>query len=74
MNKKAQQFGILSVIMGVIAIVGYVALLPLLNSVISDALPYMDSWTTIIVTLLPLIIALMIVVGIVNGNSQRQMA
>lgn len=74
MNKKAQQFGILSVIMGIIAIIGYVALLPLLNTVISGALPYMDSWTTIIVTLFPLIIALMIVVGIINGNNQRQMA
>ncbi len=69
MNAKGQ-FGITGIIMTFIAIVCFVALLPAINSVISGALPYMDSWTTLVVTLIPLIIALMIVVGIVSYNNQ----
>jgi predicted Kef-type K+ transport protein len=72
MSKKGQ-IGITGIIMGVISIIVFVALLPILNTVISDGLPYMDSWTTLVVTLLPLIFALMIVVGIVNYNRQVPM-
>lgn len=71
MNKKGQ-FGITSVIMGIVAIIVFVALLPVLNTVISDGLPYMDSWTTLIVTIMPLVIALMIIVGIVSYNNQQR--
>jgi len=72
MSKKGQ-IGITGIIMGVISIIVFVALLPILNTVISDGLPYMDSWTTLVVTLLPLIFALMIVVGILNYNRQVPM-
>lgn len=72
MSKKGQ-IGITGIIMGAISIIVFVALLPILNTVISDGLPYMDSWTTLVVTLLPLIFALMIVVGIVNYNRQVPM-
>ena len=72
MSKKGQ-IGITGIIMGIISIIVFVALLPILNTVISDGLPYMDSWTTLVVTLLPLIFALMIVVGIVNYNRQVPM-
>ena len=72
MSKKGQ-IGITGIIMGIISIIVFVALLPILNTVISDGLPYMDSWTTLVVTLLPLIFALMIVVGILNYNRQVPM-
>ena len=64
MNKKGA-FSVVALIMGFATIVCFVALLPALNSVISSGLPYMDTWTTLIVTLIPLIMVLMIVVGIV---------
>lgn len=70
---KKGQIGITGIIMGVISVIVFIALLPILNTVISDGLPYMDDWTILVVTLIPLIFALMIVVGIVNYNRQQPM-
>lgn len=64
MNKKGA-FSVIALILGFTTIVCYVALLPVLNTVISEALPYADAWTGVVIQLLPLIMLLMIVVGIV---------
>jgi uncharacterized BrkB/YihY/UPF0761 family membrane protein len=64
MNRKGA-FSVMALILGFVTVVCYVALLPVLNSVIAGALPYTDPWTTLIIQLIPLIMLLMIVVGII---------
>jgi hypothetical protein len=70
MNNKGA-FNIMALIIGFITIVGYVALLPVLNDVISDALPYADAWTSLLIQLFPLIIALMIIYGLVSSGQSE---
>lgn len=64
MNKKGV-FSVTALIMGVITLICYAAMLPLINDIISDTLPYADAWVQLILEALPIIMLLMIVVGII---------
>jgi hypothetical protein len=56
----------------VITLIVYGAMLPVINSVISDTLPYADAWTQLILNAIPLIMLLMIIVGMLQQNQQNQ--
>lgn len=64
-NKKGA-FSITALIMGVITLITFVALLPVISWAISSALPSLDPMEQFVISLIPIIILLMIIVGIVN--------
>lgn len=64
-NMRKGQMTIPSIIMAVVSLIIFLALLPVVNQVISDHSGDMDAMTLIIVELFPLIIILCIVGSIV---------
>lgn len=65
MNKKGE-FSITALIMGVITLITFVALLPVISWAIQTAIPVLDPMERFVIALIPIIILLMIIVGIVN--------
>ena len=71
-NKKGA-FSITALIMGVITLITFVALLPVISWAISEALPNLDPIESFVITLIPLILLLMIIVGIIQyGKPQYE--
>jgi len=71
LNKKAG-FSVVGLIMTFITLVVYVAFLPAINDIISDALPSLDSMSALIIQLFPLMILLMIIVGMIQSGRTEQ--
>jgi hypothetical protein len=65
LNKKGA-FSVTALIMGVITLIIYVAFIPTLNTIISTAIPDLDDMSALIISLFPLILLLMIIVGVVS--------
>lgn len=64
-NKKGA-FSITALIMGVITLIAYASLLPVISWAISTAMPYLDPMEQFVIALIPLVILLMILVGIIS--------
>jgi len=72
LNKKGVT--VIGIIMSFIALLIYVAFLPTILALISTALPYLtgDPMTTMIISLFPLILLLMVIVGTISGGEVRE--
>lgn len=64
-NKKGA-FSITGLIMGVITLIIYVAFLPVINEVIAVAIPELNNMEALIISLFPLVLLLMIIVGVIS--------
>ena len=58
--KRKGQFTIIALMMTFIMLLIYAAFLPAINEIIADVLPQVDSMTGIIISMIPLAIAMMI--------------
>ena len=70
MNKKGG-FSVVQLLLTFVMLLIYVALLPAISTIISDALPYLDSMTQMIIQLFPLVIMVMILVSTIADDRQR---
>jgi hypothetical protein len=66
MVNKRGAFSVTALIMGIITLIIYVAFIPTINSIISTAIPQLDSMSALIISLFPFILLLMIIVGVVS--------
>jgi len=71
MNKKGG-FNVVKLLMTFVMLIIYVALLPAITEIISDALPYLDTMTQLIIQLFPLVILIMIMVATISDTGGQQ--
>jgi len=69
MNKKG--FSISKLLITFVMLVIYVALLPAISTIISDALPYLDSISQMIIQLFPLVILIVILIATIQEDRVR---
>jgi uncharacterized membrane protein YkvI len=67
MNKKGG-FNIVGLLLTFVMLLIYVALLPAITELISDALPHLDSMSQMVIQLFPLVILIMIIVSTIKGQ------
>jgi uncharacterized membrane protein len=71
MNKKGG-FTIVGLILTFVTLAIYVGFLPALNEIISTAIPELDSMSATIISLIPMVMLIMIIVGMVQFGQVRQ--
>jgi uncharacterized membrane protein len=71
MNKKGG-FTIVGLILTFVTLAIYVGFLPALNEIISTAIPELDSMSATIISLIPMVMLIMIIVGMIQFGQVRQ--